>query len=44
MRVILGVVIRNDTGLVIVLLSQRISLPFTVIEVETLANGHGDGA
>ncbi|KAL0015326.1 hypothetical protein SO802_002395 [Lithocarpus litseifolius] len=28
---------RFELGLVIVLLSQRISLPFTVIEVETLA-------
>lgn len=33
----LGVVIRNDAGLVMVSLSQQIPLPSTVIEVEVMA-------
>uniref|UniRef100_A0A7N2N2Z4 RNase H type-1 domain-containing protein n=1 Tax=Quercus lobata TaxID=97700 RepID=A0A7N2N2Z4_QUELO len=33
----IGVVIRNDQGLVMASLSQRIPLPFTVIEAEALA-------
>nr|POE92716.1 hypothetical protein CFP56_17809 [Quercus suber] len=33
----IGVVIRNDKGLVTASLSQQIPLPFTVIEVEALA-------
>ena len=32
-----GVVIRNEQGLVMASLSQKIPLPFTVIEVEALA-------